>query len=36
VWAAGRLGLVHLLHQDDPSPIVVTELENLPPLRGDL
>ena len=36
VWAAGRLGLVHLLHQDDPSSIVVTELENLPPLRGDL
>lgn len=36
VWAASRLGLRHLLHFDDPSPIVVDELENLPPLRGDL
>lgn len=36
VWAAARLGLTHLLYFDDPSPIVVTELENLPPLRGDL
>ena len=36
VWAAARLGLTHLLHFDDPSPIVVTELENLPPLRGGL
>ena len=36
VWAAARLGLRHLLHFDDPSPIVVDELENLPPLRGNL
>lgn len=36
VWVAARLGLTHLLHFDDPSPIVVAELENLPPLRGDL
>lgn len=36
VWTAARLGLTHLLHFDDPSPIVVAELENLPPLRGDL
>ena len=36
VWAVARLGLTHLLYFDDPSPIVVTELENLPPLRGDL
>lgn len=35
-WAAARLGLNNLLHFDDPSPIVVDELENLPPLRGDL
>jgi epoxyqueuosine reductase len=36
VWAAARLGLTNLLHFDDPSPIVVAELQNLPPLRGDL
>jgi hypothetical protein len=36
VWAAARLGLTNLLHFDDPSAIVVAELQNLPPLRGDL
>ncbi|MCE2735218.1 MAG: tRNA epoxyqueuosine(34) reductase QueG [Ilumatobacteraceae bacterium] len=36
VWAAARLGLSHLLHTDDPHPMVVTELQNLPPLRGTL
>ena len=36
VWAAARMGLTHLLHFDDPDSVVVAELENLPPLRGDL
>ncbi len=36
VWAAARLGAGDMLHHDDPDPLVVAELGNLPPLRGDL
>ena len=36
VWAAGRLGLGRFLHADDPDPLVVHEMQNLPALRGDL
>ncbi len=36
VWAAGRLGLGDMLHVDDPDPVVVGEMQNLPALRGDL
>jgi hypothetical protein len=36
VWAAGRLGLGSMVHTDDPDPLVVDEMQNLPALRGDL
>ena len=35
-WAAARLGAGDMLHHDDPDPLVVAELTNLPALRGDL
>ena len=36
VWAAARLGLNSLLHEDDPHELVAEELAHLPTLRGDL
>ena len=36
VWAAGRLGLGYMVLADDPDPLVVDEMQNLPGLRDDL
>ena len=34
VWTAARIGLPHLVPNDDPDPVVAAEIANLPALRG--